>query len=444
MAASQLLADSLQILPIRFLFLAWIFSWPVVLSIGIVAATTRRAKVTTMAGYGLVLIAIGAIGMSRSPDLTWAQIVLSWALYNLPPTVLLLMFLSPRIRAVGPLILTFMFLALVGSDVALTMVGSHGRLLSAVLRATASVGLGGTAAFVAIIVAGFLIFAVVGWAALLWIGRRYQAKKISDESVTVDTIWLLFTMVHSVNLVLGRPLWTFGALAAFGAYKTITRIGFWWLGRRKQDACKAPTLLVLRSFSIGTDSERLFDALGHHWRRVGSMQMIAGIDLVSRTLEPHEFLDFVSGRLSRRFVDGEESLALRMRERDVAPDRDLRFRVNEFFCYDDTWKMVLSRLVHESDAVIMDLRGFSRQNSGCVFELHELTRLVPLARVVFVTDRRTDEALLGEALGAGRAGVFRLGTLSGNRMRRLLHAIAAAATADRQTPQSAPVGVALP
>jgi hypothetical protein len=443
MAASQLLADSLEILPLRFLFLAWIFSWPVVLSIGIVAATTRRAKVTTVTGYALVLIAIGVIGISRSPDLTWAQIVLSWALYNLPPTVLLVLFLSPRIRAVGPLILTFMFLALIGSDVALTTVGAQRRLLSAVLHATSFVGLGGAGAFVAIIVAGFLIFAVLGWAALLWIGRRYRAKKISDESVTVDAIWLLFTMVHSVNLVLGRPLWTFGALAAFGAYKTITRIGFWWLRRRSEpDAGKAPTLLVLRSFSIGSASERLFDALGHHWRRVGSMQMIAGIDLVSRTLEPHEFLDFVSGRLSRRFVDDEKSLQLRMRERDVAPDRDLRFRVNEFFCYDDTWKMVLSRLVHESDAVIMDLRGFSRQNSGCVFELHELTRLVPLARVVFVTDRRTDEELLAEALGAGRVGIFRLGILSGSRMRRLLHAIAAAATADRQTPQPAPVGVA--
>ena len=40
--------------------------------------------------------------------------------------------------------------------------------------------------------------------------------------------------------------------------------------------------------------------------------------------------------------------------------------------------MVLSRLVHESDAVLMDLRGFSRGNAGCVFELQELARLVPL------------------------------------------------------------------
>jgi hypothetical protein len=441
MAAAQLLSDGLEILPIRFVFLAWIFAWPVVLTIGIVAATTRRAKAFTTAVYFLVLIAIGAVGMARSPDLTWAQIFVAWILYNLAPTALLLMFLSRRIRAVGPLILTFMFLALIGSDAALSTVGSEGRLLSAILTLTSRFGLGGTGTFVAIIVAGFVMFAVVGWAALLWIGRRYQAKKISDESVTVDAIWMLFTTVHSINLVFGRPIWSLAAVVAFGAYNTIARIGFAWLGRAKPDIRNAPTLLVLRSFSIGSDSERLFDDIGRHWRRVGSMQMIAGIDLVSRTVEPHEFLDFVSGRLSRRFIDGQESLDRRMQERDVAPDRDRRYRVNEFFCYDDTWKMVLSRLVHDSDAVIMDLRGFTRQNAGCVFELHELARLVPLTRVVFVTDRRTDEALLAEALGAGRVGIFRLGSMSATPMRQLLHAIATAA-ASATTEPAPPVGVA--
>jgi hypothetical protein len=443
MSASQLLSDGLEILPVRFLFLTWIFSWPVVLTTGVVAATSRRAKVTTTAGYFLVLMTIGAVGMSRSPDLTWGQIVLAWVMYDLPPTVLLVMFLSRRIRAVGPLILTFMLLALIGSDVAVTAVGSQTRWIYAALRLTSSVGLGAIGTLVTIILTGFLIFAVVGWAALLWIGRQYQAKAISDESVTVDAIWMLFTIVHSINLVFGHPLWTIGGVASFAAYRAVVRIGFSWLRRAKQERRTAPTLLVLRSFSIGSDSERLFDGIGRHWRRVGSIQMIAGIDLVSRTLEPHEFLDFVSGRLSRRFIDGEASLDLRMRERDVAADRDLRFRVNEFFCYDDTWKMVLSRLVHESDAVIMDLRGFSRQNAGCVFELHELVRLVPLTRVVFVTDGRTDEALLAEALGEGRVGIFRLGTMSGNRMRQLLHAIAAAASATRAPAASVPAAGAV-
>jgi hypothetical protein len=127
------------------------------------------------------------------------------------------------------------------------------------------------------------------------------------------------------------------------------------------------------------------------------------------------------------FVYAVAAMEQLMRKRDTRPDRDLRFRVNERFCYDDTWKMVLSRLVDESDAVLMDLRGFSRQNAGCVFELHELVRLVPLDQVVFIVDRRTDEALLAETLGDCRAGVLRLGEMRGHQVRQLLRAMAAAA-----------------
>jgi len=427
MATSGLLADGLEILPVRFLFLVWVFSWPVVLTIGIVAATTRRAKATVTGAYFLGLMAIGAFAMSRSPDLTWPQVFLSWALYDLPPTLLLLTFLSRRVRAVGPLILTFMLLALIGSDVLVSVVGGRARYLRDVIVVTSRLGLGGTGTFIAMLVLGFLLFTVVGWAALIWIGRRYQAKKISDESVTVDAVWMLFTLVHSVNLVFGRPLWMFGGLAAFAVYTLIARLGSRWLAAVTRRSPATPTMLLLRSFSIGSDSERLFDIVGRYWRRIGSIQMIAGVDLVSRTVEPHEFLDFVSGRLSRRFIDGEESLNHRMAERDTAPDRDGRFRVNEFFCYDDTWKTVLSRLVHDSEVVMMDLRGFSRDNAGCIFELHELARLVPLERVVFVIDRRTDEALLAETLGDHRAGVFGLDSMAGSRIRRLMRAVAVAA-----------------
>jgi hypothetical protein len=428
MATSRLLADGLQILPVRFLLLVWVFSWPVVLTIGIVAATTRRVKAMVTGGYFLGLMAMGALAMPRSPDLTWAQIFLAWALNDLPATLLLLTFLSRRVRAVGPLIFIFMLLALIGSDVLLTVVGSRDRYLHAVIDVTSPLGLGGMGTFVAMMVLGFLMFAVWGWIALVWIGRRYQAKKISDESVTVDAVWMFFGVVHSVDLVFGHPLWMFGGLAAFAAYKLLARLGFWWLGAGTSRLQAMPILLVLRSFSIGSDSERLFDIVGRYWRRIGSIQMIAGVDLVSRTVEPHEFLDFVSGRLSRRFIDGEDSLDHRMSERDTAADRDCRFRVNEFFCYDDTWKSVLSRLVHDSDVVMMDLRGFSRHNAGCIFELHELARLVPLERVVFVIDRRTDETLLAETLGDHRAGVFRLDSMAGVRIRQLMRAVAVAAT----------------
>jgi hypothetical protein len=427
MASAHLLAGGLEILPVRFLFLFWVFVWPVVLTVGIVAVATRPARFALTAAYFIGLSALGAIGMLSSPDLTWGQVFLLWILSDLPPTILLMTYLSRRVRAVGPLVLTFMFLALTGTGVAVSIAGSRVSSVRTIVNLAGSVGLGGTGALVALLAVGFLAFAAVGWATLAWIGRRYQAKKISDETVTVDAIWMLFAVVHSIGLVFEHPLWLLTSLAAFGAYKACVRVGFSWLGRQDELSQKSPTLLVLRSFSIGRDGERLFEFIERLWRRAGSIQMITGVDLALRTVEPHEFLDFISGKLTRRFIDASATLEQRLRERDMRPDRDLRFRVNDFFCYDDTWKMVLSRLVHESDAVLMDLRGFSRDNAGCVFELHELVRLVPLDRVVFVVDRRTDETLLAETLGDCRAGVYRLGSMDGRQLRQLLRALAAAA-----------------
>jgi hypothetical protein len=428
MASAHLLADGLEFFLFRFLFLFWTSAWPIVLTTGIVAATTRRAKLAVSLGYFVVLVAISAAAMRNSPDASWGQAVLAWAIFNLPPTLLLWTYLSRRIRAVGPLILVFVLVSLWGSDVIVAIAGSDDRYLRAIISVTDIVGLGATGTFVALLVSGFLLFSVLGWGALVWIGRSYQSKRMSDESVTVDAVWILFSVLSAINLVFDHPLWALAGPAAFAVYKVCLRIGLSLLARSEMQGGSSPRLLVLRSFSIGGDSERLFDVIGRHWLRVGSIQMIAGIDLLSRTVEPHEFLEFVSGKLSRRFIDSEESLDRRLRERDVAPDRDLRYRVNEFFCYDDTWKMVLTRLAQESDAVLMDLRGLSRDNAGCVFELHELSRVVPLERVVFITDRRTDATLLAQALGGGRAGVFHFAGIRRMELRQLMRALAAAAT----------------
>jgi hypothetical protein len=142
---------------------------------------------------------------------------------------------------------------------------------------------------------------------------------------------------------------------------------------------------------LGKRSERLFDALAKHWRHVGSMRLIAGPDLATTTIEPHEFLDFLGGKLARRFIDGPDALNQRISEMDLKPDGDGRFRVCDFFCHEDTWQMTLTRLVADSDAVLMDLRGFSQENHGVVYEIEELISVVPLERVVFVIDQTTDE-----------------------------------------------------
>ena len=173
--------------------------------------------------------------------------------------------------------------------------------------------------------------------------------------------------------------------------------------------------------------------------------MIAGPDLATTTIEPHEFLDFVSGKLDRRFIDNGRTLDLRIDQMDLAPDREGQFRVTEFFCHDDTWKMTLARLADESDAVLMDLRGFSQANAGCVFEIHEIFNVVPLARAVFAIDGSTDQAFMRQTmqqawrqvkdrspnhrLAAGKIALVQLTDTGGDSMHDLLYALCGAATA---------------
>jgi len=140
--------------------------------------------------------------------------------------------------------------------------------------------------------------------------------------------------------------------------------------------------------------------------------MIAGPDLATSTVEPHEFLDFIAGHFQRRFISGPAALKQRLAETLPRCDPDGRYRSSSFFCYDDTWKMVLGRLAEHSDAVLMDLRGFTKEACGCIYEINELLDLVPLERIVFIIDRTTDEVGLAHVFSDGWA---RLGMASPNR-----------------------------
>jgi hypothetical protein len=187
-------------------------------------------------------------------------------------------------------------------------------------------------------------------------------------------------------------------VAAFVVFKIVAAFGFRLLGMARNLTGKR--LLLLRVFALGRRGELMYSALNRTWRSVGSIQMIAGPDLVTTAVEPHEFLDFIAGKLARRFIDSGQTLDLKISQMDLEMDGDGRFRVSEFFCHDDTWKITLSRLANESDAVLMDLRGFSQANAGCVFEIHELFNIVPLDRIVFVIDDSTDQQFMRDTMQA--------------------------------------------
>lgn len=395
MTATWLLATRDAVIgPVKLAFLFWTYFWPAVLTVNLVASTDRGTRWRVALAYFAVYVPIAAVALARSPDLTVGQVVQHWLVTNAPPTVLLYAFLARRVRAVGPIVLAFAVLAVLGSQLAVTLVGSSEANMRAAVEFGSAVGLGGYGTFWATIAAGFVVFAIGAWVVLKWLGARYAAKQLSDETLTIDAMMLLFGITHSIGLVFEHWAWIGSGFVAVLGYKLAAVLGY----RLLPKVVAPQRLLLLRVFALGARSEPLFDAIRKRWLRGGHIAMIAGPDLVTSAVEPHEFLGFLSGDLKRRFVAGDADLASRIAAMDRKPDPDGRFRVAEFFCRADTWQPTMQRLVAESDAVLMDLRSFSASNQGCVYELGRLLDAIDLSRVVFVIDKTTDRAFLEATL----------------------------------------------
>ena len=395
MTAAWLLATrDVEIGPVKLAILYWTYFWPAVLAVNLVAPTNSGIRWRVVLVYLAVYVPIAVVALARNSDLTAVQLVQHWLVTNAVPTVLLYAFLSRRVRAVGPIVLAFAVLALLGSQLAVTLLGSSEANMRAAVELGSALGLGGQGVFWTTLAVGFLVFAAGAWVVLKWFGARFAAKRFSDEALTIDAMMLVFGIWHSIGLVFEHWTWIGSGFVAFLGYKAAALLGY-----RLLPAATVPKrLLLLRVFALGARSERLFDAIRKHWLRRGYIAMIAGPDLATSTVEPHEFLGFLSGDLGRRFVSGEADLASRVAAMDRRPDPDGRFRVAEFFCRSDTWQAMMQRLVSESDAVLMDLRSFSASNQGCVYELGRLLDAIDLSRVVFVIDKTTDRVFLETTL----------------------------------------------
>ena len=266
-----LIATREQFLPVRFLWLFWTYAWPVVLTVNLVAGSTAPKKAYLALGYFAVLGVLAAIAVALSPQLTIGQLIIGhWLVANGPPTVLLAAFLTRRIRAVGPLVITFMVVALIGSQIGLSIAGRNERLLRFVAGVGVRLGLSGTAMFWALILIGFVVFGVVGWGVLQLVRWRYERKRISDQSLACDSIWFLFATIQSIDLVFEGWWWIFAGLAGFVIYKLVVKVGFSRL--RRSQKCPEPKLLLLRVFSLGKRSGHLFNALAKHWLRTGACE----------------------------------------------------------------------------------------------------------------------------------------------------------------------------
>lgn len=160
-------------------------------------------------------------------------------------------------------------------------------------------------------------------------------------------------------------------------------------------------LLLLRVFGKADKRERLLDWLDNTWRFIGRIDLIAGTDLAERTLGARMLEAFLLRRTDQMFLRTPEDVDKRLANLHSQLEGDARYPVNSVYCYASAWREAVGRLAPESDAVLMDLRGFSVTNQGCIFELTWIVQRLRLSKIVLLTDASTDfltlEATLREA-----------------------------------------------
>lgn len=413
-------ADDLEANPNRVLMTTWTWAWPTVLALGFIwDGDRRRKRLVWLAYFAGVLLLCTRIALGDTPPLQVGGVVLPpffqglvyWA-SSLGLTPLLLLFLNRTLRSIGPVLLALTLAATAGGMLLLTAASTPAGARAAV-AALAALHVPVDWMLPALLLAGMLAFVPVAWAVGRLLRAAYAAHWTSDQALMIDTVWLFQAVLLALSLH-----WSMGAaaaglgLAAFALHKAITLLGMAPVARAARRA--APMrLLLLRVFtrrdaqgrraSRRDPAEELFHLLHARWRYAGPIRLIGAPDLASTTLNPHVFLDFLAGRLRRRFLVEPRDLPAHLAALDERSDLDACWRVNELFCGNDAWRPAVLALMARSDLVAMDLRDFRPDNDGCIFELNALVDLVPASRIALLVDGSTDRPFL-EATIAARLG----------------------------------------
>ena len=383
----------------RFLLFFICYYWPVVYTIKLINSLVLKKYILS---YLIIYLVIIIIYFSDNIDSSYTDCLLIF-LINAPPTFFLLVLLNRKIRAISPLVFVFMFIIITGSYSIIISFGNNDKLIEDAAKIGDLYGLSAIAILLFILIIGIVVFIPIGWLFLHWIGKRYRKKKMSDLSLNIDILWIIFVFFHTFGLIFFEdPKYIMAPIIAIAiaivGYKIIVWIVRLLIKKNRTSSPDRKILLLLRVFSLGQKSEQLFDLISRFWLRKGSIYLISGPDLAKSTIEPHEFYDFIGGELSRLFIHNETDLNNKIANTDLSPDPDGRYRVNEFFCMTNTWQLTMQRLAGESNAVLMDLRSFSNINSGCVMELEYLLNYVHYEQIILLIDKTTNRPFLDKTI----------------------------------------------
>jgi hypothetical protein len=358
-----------------------VFAWPVVAVLMMTATATRRQQVLLVGAYFAFLLVLEIVaetfGLRDQPG--FGELFLLWAIVMGPPTVVIVLLANRAWRSVG---LTALFVSII-------LLGAYllgFQFVGCAILTTESEALLRSRHF--LLWGMVLACGALAWLLLRRAARRYQAKLASDQMFTLDSWWLLVSALQILFQMGSSGAASFAFLLAFAGYKLALNLGMRRFGLADQPGTPQ-SMLLLRVFGHATRARTLVDQVGQTWRHAGPINMIGGTDLATALLEPDELMMFWSGKLRQGFVVSAADLESRLRTLDETRDPDGRYRINEFYCHDNTWRATVHALAQRSAVVLMDLRGFSKANRGCEFELGMLLDEVPLDRVVLLADAST-------------------------------------------------------
>jgi hypothetical protein len=371
--------------PKRWLTLGVLDLWPLIPSLGLL---WRWSRWRVLGALGVWFFAAVALVIWRSIEPQPLSATLFVASEIGPPMVLIAaLCMGGATRAIAPWLLP-LFIALVwasiaGTDLLAWMVDRRRSWLMALP--------GWLSAY-----AVMAFFIAAPWLVAWWPAKRlgralaaaYSRRWLSELIVLFGATWGI--------VLLARAL---GAASDLGLGGSVMLLPLLWIPLVMPAAAalnrvreRPPTLLVLRVFQRDTAVQALFDDIVERWRLTGNTVLIAGTDLVERTIDADDIFTFLDGRLGERFIHHQDEIGERLAGFELAPDAEGRYRVNEVYCHDTTWQQALDALVDASDVVLMDLRSVKTHNRGCRHELGVLARARRITRVVVLTDGDTDRA----------------------------------------------------
>lgn len=427
--------------------------WPLLLAPPMLAwaiqAGARSRWVWAGFAAGLVCVAVGTL-LSGSLDLTeTAAAVAVLAVLGM----MLLAFMRPSVRGAGPplvaaLIVCWLTLcALFGLGLAVE------NWLDGSNASTADESITAMEWAIVLPIAVLMVAAAawVGWRTLPRMARRYAQKRYSEVQLALAAYWGLIT-AHGTGLVLmstfddkqpNAEAFTLAVLLmlTWWLWRWAQRLALKWPMRKPPPAL--PPMLLLRVFKPSARSEEFMDRFLARWRFVAPVWMIAGPDLAGAYMEPDEFFAFMDRSLHARFITQPTQVPERLAALDNARDPDGRFRVNDLYCANTTWKTTVLAMIEQAGVIVLDLREYTRQRAGTRFELRELLARAPLAQVILLIDERDSvealreeidvlwrEAAAARVVAPGSASTLRVLTLGADsdaQLRGLVDAVAEAA-----------------